>query len=410
MPTEAARVRTRNSSFELLRIIAMIMIVFMHDIANGNFYTGRSFPVDAIIRIIKNFGSVGDCLFFGITGWFLCMAPMPKFKKSARKAWLLERQLLFYTYLIYFVFLCFQLTGFYRQDSEQFFRYGVKTIIPTISAMWWYPTSYILFLLLYPWINRGLRALGRTSHGRLALLVFIIWGLIPYFHLNLGGSVWLFLYLYVLISYLRWYHDDLLLSAELSHWLFGIGMSLMVIGNIIGAKWFPGRLTTTMLGSARFFPTLFVSLAMLMWAYRTSQDTPKRRSESTDRFINLVASCTLAPYLLLVHPWMVHFIEKKLHFVLVGNPWKVLAFQFILPPIFFTIGVFIDFARQLLFKLTVDRRPGRLFDRLWAAVQSSKYTSIVRQFLDGGKAPVSREKPPHTASQTDGLCNVKEQG
>ena len=71
--SENSRVRKkRNSSVELLRIIAMIMIVAHHFGTHTNWASGGHLIFNEYwVEILKSFGKIGVGIFFAITGYFL---------------------------------------------------------------------------------------------------------------------------------------------------------------------------------------------------------------------------------------------------------------------------------------------------------------------------------------------------
>ncbi len=79
--------------------------------------------------------------------------------------------------------------------------------MPLSFDLWWYATSYALFLLFLPYLSRGLQPLGRKLHGMLAASLLVIWGIvgiIPLIRFNLRKmSVFVFLYWFILISYYK---------------------------------------------------------------------------------------------------------------------------------------------------------------------------------------------------------------
>ena len=82
---------------------------------------------------------------------------------------------------------------------------AVVSVIPVLTGLWWYPTAYVIFILMHPWINRGLKAIIRTGHGVLSVVGLTFWGVLPFFTNGMGVSAFMFLYMYVPMSYLRWY-------------------------------------------------------------------------------------------------------------------------------------------------------------------------------------------------------------
>lgn len=79
----------RHSNFELLRIIAMIMIIGHHLVVHGiQKFSGEAISYGNIINkifinILNCGGEVGVALFFMITGFFLCKKEKTSIKKVA---------------------------------------------------------------------------------------------------------------------------------------------------------------------------------------------------------------------------------------------------------------------------------------------------------------------------------------
>lgn len=108
--------KVRSSSFELLRIVAMLGIAFNHVLIQDRML-GQPLGVRSINKVLTNFGGVGDVVFFGLTAWFLCAQQTLSIKRNWRRIWLLERQVLFYSWL-FFALYCgarFGLGGFPSQ-------------------------------------------------------------------------------------------------------------------------------------------------------------------------------------------------------------------------------------------------------------------------------------------------------
>lgn len=80
---------------------------------------------------------------------------------------------------------------------------------PLSTALWWYPTSYALFLIFLPFLNAGMKQLAQRQHKQLAIICLVLWrflGLIPKINFDLTDkSVFVFIYWYILLSYYRWH-------------------------------------------------------------------------------------------------------------------------------------------------------------------------------------------------------------
>ena len=71
--------KLRNSSFELLRITSMLLIVAHHFVVHGKFDLTASFSKNIFfLQSLSMFGKLGVNLFVLISGYFSCTLPPPK--------------------------------------------------------------------------------------------------------------------------------------------------------------------------------------------------------------------------------------------------------------------------------------------------------------------------------------------
>lgn len=90
----------RESGIEILRIWAMFLIVLNH----FPWLDQDGFVPTVLNTVIKSWGGVGDCAFFLISAWFLANEN-GSIKRSFRRVWMLERQLLAYSIGLFIVAL-----------------------------------------------------------------------------------------------------------------------------------------------------------------------------------------------------------------------------------------------------------------------------------------------------------------
>lgn len=186
------RAMRRNSSVELLRIVSMFMILVHHFVVHNGF-DAASLPIGPTRFILEVFfegsGKVGVVVFFAISSWYL-LDREQGLRDSLRRIWLMEGQLLFYGICLY---------GFVRlvQPGALSGRDLLRSLLPLGSSCWWYMSSYAGFLLLLPFLQKGLRALDERAHGSLCLVIVLVWGLLPMVPgsaapstVSLGSAVW----------------------------------------------------------------------------------------------------------------------------------------------------------------------------------------------------------------------------
>lgn len=189
----SARKKERDSRFELLRIVCMMLIVLHHFALHGE-WTGDIPRV--FIDWISMGGKVGvDCFIF-ISAYFLIRS---RFKIRSLVRVVLET--LFYSLGI-LAAMCFidpsQVT---TQSIEQ-------ACTPLSSYLYWFVSSYVVMVLLSPFMNRFLLSISREEHRRLVLVAFATLCMLPtaFSATFLESGVLWFLFLYVLAAYWRLYN------------------------------------------------------------------------------------------------------------------------------------------------------------------------------------------------------------
>lgn len=139
----------RNSSIELLRIIAMFMILAHHFIVhNGYDVLKLGLGPERIFfqLVMAGGGKVGVVIFFSISAWFL-LDREQTIKSNLKRVWIMERELLFWSLILVTFYLVFD-----RADLSM--KLMVKSVMPLSMGVWWYATAYAIFLMLPPSLQR----------------------------------------------------------------------------------------------------------------------------------------------------------------------------------------------------------------------------------------------------------------
>ncbi|MCX4301078.1 MAG: acyltransferase [Alistipes sp.] len=152
----------RNSSIELLRIVAMFLIVLHHYCVNSGLIelmdphnlTGNTI----LIQFLSFGGKVGVNIFFLICGYFMIGSKM-KWNKVAQ---------LFFQILTINIFVCLFL-------SSLGYRYGVRDYVEMIPFFFSMPTtfisSYLVIYILTPVINKALSVFDRSEYRYLLIVL-----------------------------------------------------------------------------------------------------------------------------------------------------------------------------------------------------------------------------------------------
>lgn len=190
-------VKTRNSNIELLRVMAMLMIVAYHYSIYGFYaediiYTANKSFVD----IFGMGGKIGTDIFVMISGYY-----MVRSRFTLRKLISLMGQLWYYTIVVLLIFT------FIKGLEALSFSMVKSALFPILTSHYWFASYYVLLMLMSPFINAMLLNLRRGQHALLALFMFLICTVLPeFFGLHFAdGSLWLFFALYVTAAWFRLY-------------------------------------------------------------------------------------------------------------------------------------------------------------------------------------------------------------
>ena len=172
--------KERNSSFEILRILSMFFIILSHIL----FHT-KSLPKLKLLnyftiinnryifmRIISNFGQLGDIIFIMISGYFSIKRTTFNYQKFI----LLISQIYFYHYLL--LYLSFKLIDKYPNIEPLQQKKG-SIFMPLTSFLGhWFAQQYLILLIFMPYINTGLLSLTQQQYKNFVSLLILCFSII----------------------------------------------------------------------------------------------------------------------------------------------------------------------------------------------------------------------------------------
>ena len=356
----------RNSNIELLRIIAMFMILAHHFIVH-NGYDVLKLPLGPerifFQLVMAGGGKVGVVIFFSISAWFF-LDKEQTIKSNLKRVWIMERELLFWSLILVTFYLVFD-----RADLSM--KLMVKSVMPLSMGMWWYATAYAIFLALLPFLAKGLKALGREYHLALATTVLVIWGLTSFIPgmVRISDGFLGFIYLFILISAYKWYMEPFTTRQV---WLMiGTGLGFFLLYTC-------ASITLSLLGhdmgiyitSDWRLPVIMVGFGMFLLFDRVTFHS---------RVINRIAQSAFAVYLITDYAASEKLLWTRLFNLqdLYQQPFAILQILGILLAIYAACTL-IDFIRQTLFAVTIDRRRGHWFELLWDRACERKNNQLPR--------------------------------
>ena len=160
--------KERNSSFELLRIISMFLIVMHHYSVHGGFDFMIPFSMKLyFVQCLDMGGKLGVNLFVLISGYFLCKSDF-KWKRIIK----LEVEVIFYSILIGVIF-------HFLMPERESIKDLIKELTPLRTGSYCFYNTYFVMVLFAPFINKFLVSLEKTDLKKLLFLMSVLWVLIP---------------------------------------------------------------------------------------------------------------------------------------------------------------------------------------------------------------------------------------
>lgn len=191
----------RNSGLEMLRIIAILMIICIHA-----FGLVQGIRVNQVgketTRIVNCICNMGVSCFMLISGYF-------GVKRDWRKIARLEIMVIFFSFCTT-ALLAVAFPEVYQ--GSELLELLIKSCIPVISRKHWFYTCYICLLLLSPWLNEALDRMTKRQFEDLLLTMLCLFSIFPtflYFEIMLDGGKGLvnMILVYILGRYIRKYGD-----------------------------------------------------------------------------------------------------------------------------------------------------------------------------------------------------------
>lgn len=335
------------SNIELLRILAMFMVVSLHYLDKGGFLQDLPgvFQKESYLPWILEAFCIGAVnIYVLIAGYFMVDA---SFKISrAVKLWL---QILFYAVLVPVVLVAVGVISLKNLTVYEILQY----IFPVYMEQYWFGTEYLFLLLLSPVLNAGVKAMDQKTLKRVLMVLVAVVSVIPSVlpvsltHDKAGYDLLWFLVLYVTAAYIRLYGFPVLNTKKKALAGFFIATAgifvWMYLLNLFAVR--TGRLTEKVTMSFHYNHILVWIAAVSVFLLFLQIKAPGGKM---GRVINWAAAGTFGIYLLHEHltlrfEWMKLFPGAGGSFRI---GWYLLAVLCVM-----AAGILIDFIRRQLFRL-----------------------------------------------------------
>ena len=285
--------KKRSSSFELVKVIAMIFIICSSALPYGLTYGGgydeiyvnlteTEFSFQHILfTLFRWMGQIGDALFVGCSAWFLCDSKSFKAQKLIK--------MVMDTILISWIGLAIAMF-FVSPTIGQI----VKALLPITFQQNWFVGCYIIYYLIHPLLNKASSDLTKPQLMLLSGMLFVAYSLISvvipgrYYYSNLVGFICIHYYVMCTKRCLN-EKIDLNMCRIIS------ASAFIILGVFIMLQNYLGNILDTARTRNLYFCTYINPLIIIMALSVICLAAFERNFES--RFVNRFSSFSLLVYL-----------------------------------------------------------------------------------------------------------------
>lgn len=356
--------KKRNPSFELLRIVAMLMIIVLHYNTQTGALLQLGLPatgVSVFANVMESFCITGLNTYVLISGFFLSRG-----KVRISRLLQLICQVYFYTIAIS---LAMMVVGTYALHTGNSLYKMVQYIFPISSEHYWFVTAYVIMYVLAPVMNAAVDKLSRKQM-KAVILLLLVWfcfikSVVPVLFPTdkFGYEYGWFICLYLIAAYIRKYDVVLFYNAGKSALVFVLSCLASATMSIslyyINYNWGGFSHFQEVPFNQNFIFTLTGSLGLFSF-FRFY----KMRENKAADVVRFVGPLTFGVYLVHMHveirdrwvEWMEHLLGPvPFHSV------PLFALHAICSVIIvFIAGVFVDWIRKMIFEFL-----GRLLKDTW---------------------------------------------
>ncbi len=344
--------KKRESNIELLRIIAILMIISFHFVYKSG-YVLSDLNYNAIV--VKSFyflGELGVNLFILITGYF-----MIKSKISTKKIIKLVLEVNFY-----YIGSLLLMYAFQHKSFETLMSVGniFLMFFSVIFSRYWFATAYILLYIISPYLNILVNNLKQEDYKKMLLLFLTLWCVVPTIFGIFSDSekilfynrfIWLVI-VYLIGAYIRLYQIKIFDKMNKSLIISVVTFISMILSIFAFYKMKGIFIKLNKIEVAYFWTPNSILMALLSVAVF---EIFLKIKVKYSKIINVVASTTLGIYLLHdgnLQPFITNTIFKANEKLNGSFPiTSIFEATFII----FIVGVIVDLLRQLIEKMTVDK-------------------------------------------------------
>lgn len=335
IPTAASR-KERQSNFELLRVLAMTVMIGHHFSVHGG-YDFASTEL-TLVKLWHYFfyysGKIAFVAVVLISGYFLVMDTSRKIHwGKLLKLWV---QISFYSSVIYL--------GNALYTGEFSALQCFYSFLPITRREWWFASAYFVLFITYPYINILLHSLDKKKYQQLVLLLMAIWCVCPTItKSDLESNRYLLLVLlYIVAGYLRLHglSDGATKRLGWAAWgIAAVSFLTAMVFTVLGSRFpFLAENSAHLFGTNKF-PTLIMAIYVFV--------VFSKLKIKNNQLINRLASTMFGVYLIhdstIIRPLL---WQKRFHWIVHYNSLGVIPYSIAVVLVVYGVCSLIDILRQ----------------------------------------------------------------
>ena len=372
----ADKSRMRDSGIELLKVIAVVLIVISHVVltltTENEYIPYNDYLLDCthattngtvlLLAVIRHFGALGNWIFFVASAWFL----LDSTKASGKK--IMEMLLDIWVISVLFLGITLLLRG---EVSGKLFLFS---LLPTTFENNWYLTCYLLFYPLHPYLNRLIAAMTQKEHLKMISVLTVLYIGFNFIKGRFFFPNMLLLWssVYLILAYIKRYCIGVYSSAKVNGILLLCGaagaVGIVVLTDLLGLK--IAALSDQLLRWVSNFNPFLILIAITAFGLA-------RKNHFKNKNVNHIAKCAMLIYIIhenillrtYVRPYLWHCIFDRYGYA------HILLWVFL-----YSAGwLLAALALSLLYEKSIQKLTARVSEKIlkWMSSWYQKYESAM---------------------------------
>ena len=372
----ADKSRMRDSGIELLKVIAVVLIVISHVVltltTENEYIPYNDYLLDCthattngtvlLLAVIRHFGALGNWIFFVASAWFL----LDSTKASGKK--IMEMLLDIWVISVLFLGITLLLRG---EVSGKLFLFS---LLPTTFENNWYLTCYLLFYPIHPYLNRLIAAMTQKEHLKMISVLTVLYIGFNFIKGRFFFPNMLLLWssVYLILAYIKRYCIGVYSSAKVNGILLLCGaagaVGIVLLTDLLGLKL--AALSDQLLRWVSNFNPFLILIAITAFGLA-------RKNHFKNKNVNHIAKCAMLIYIIhenillrtYVRPYLWHCIFDRYGYA------HILLWVFL-----YSAGwLLAALALSLLYEKSIQKLTARVSEKIlkWMSSWYQKYESAM---------------------------------